>query len=410
MEEIQKLYNIGENIICKFEIEVKKGTKYGSGFFFEIDDDLNISIKKALFTYNHVLPEKILKEINYLEFKYEGDLEIIKIENSKIYSKEIINDTSYSNTYERKIFTDKNLDYTCIELLENDDIFRKLESTKLFTMKKNISIENLKNSNIFILQFPQGDDLSFSMGEIDSIQDSIIGHTASTEGGSSGSPIISRSNIYSILGIHFGGSEKLNINCAHLMKNILEDIKRQYNYKVNDLKINKKTLNDHTNYVNNIIVLNDGRLCSCSSDQKMIIYNKNYEIDLTIKDNCNIYYHSQLSNNDLISCCKDNTLKIYNLYNVNQYSLIQTLKSHEKPVLKVIEVNDKLISCAFDKTVKIWEKDLSNIYFCSKTLYLCNYNNSRLNVLKTNDQKFVCSISERHCLKFFFLLLIILRK
>ena len=93
------------------------------------------------------------------------------------------------------------------------------------------------------------------------------------------------------------------------MKYILEDIKRKYYYKINDLKINKKTLNVHTNYVNNIIVLNDGRLCSCSSDQKMIIYNKNYEIDLTIKDNCNIYYHSQLNNNDLISCCKDNTLK-----------------------------------------------------------------------------------------------------
>ena len=48
LEEIQKLYNIGENIICKFEIEVKKGIKYGTGFFFEIDDELNIPIKKAL--------------------------------------------------------------------------------------------------------------------------------------------------------------------------------------------------------------------------------------------------------------------------------------------------------------------------------------------------------------------------
>ena len=104
------------------------------------------------------------------------------------------------------------------------------------------------------------------MGQITNINDSIISYSASTDGGSSGSPIISRKNFYNVIGVHYAGIEKLNENQAHIMEIVLYDIKKKYNYKHSTLSKNSKILKAHSNYVNNIIILKDGRLCSCSSD------------------------------------------------------------------------------------------------------------------------------------------------
>ena len=275
----------------------------------------------------------------------------------------------------------------------------KLKTFNLFNMKKNFSIKNLKHTDIFILQYPKGNELSFSLGQITIIDDELIKHSASTDGGSSGSPIISRQNIYNVIGVHYGGNEKGNR--AHTISIILKDIKDKYKYKCNTLTNNIKIINKHSSYVNNIIILKDGRLCSCSSDQKIIIYNKYYESEITIEDNANIYYHNQLLNGNIISCCKNNTLKIYELNNKN-YKLVQTLKGHNRSILKVIEINNKLISCAWDKTIKIWEKDDENDnYNCIKTLFICNNDDIRINILKINSYKIVASSNEGKCIKFF---------
>ena len=129
-----------------------------------------------------------------------------------------------TNVNKRKIITDSTLDYTCIELLD-DDFENK---TELFNIYK----DKLKNyKDIFILQYPQGQDiLSYSLGQILNIQNSNIYHSASTEGGSSGSPILNRGDL-SVIGINNGGINGFNF--AHDMKYILEDIK----YKI--LNINK---------------------------------------------------------------------------------------------------------------------------------------------------------------------------
>ena len=404
LNEIQNLYN-RDYSMCKFELPVNDKIWFGSGFFFEIDSELGIPFKKCLFSCNHVLKEnEILRRKNYLEFKYKGNTEEINISNSIIYSKKIQDFSNLNTSNQRKIFTDEELDYTCIELLENDGIFQKLQSVSLFKMSKNYSDENTKNSEIFVLQYPKGEELSFSLGQVSSIYNSLIKHSASTEGGSSGSPIISRQNINNVIGIHFLGETNLNANYAHSMESILNDIKHKYYYKINTLTNNIKSLNNHSSYVNNIIILKDGRLCSCSSDQKIIIYNKNFEIDATIKDNANIYYHSQLSNYDIISCCKDNTLKIYSIYG---YNLIYVLRGHNMPVLKMIEVKGKIISSAWDKTIKVWEKDEGDTYICTKTMQICNYDNMRINLIRVNSYKIAVTSSEANLVSFYSIMMIL---
>jgi len=93
----------------------------------------------------------------------------------------------------------------------------------------------LKDNDIFILQFPKVNDLSFSFsyGKILSLKDNEIKHTASTDIGSSGSTIIRRSKENYIIGLHYGGYEnnknEYKFNLATSFDFILDNIKQQNN-------------------------------------------------------------------------------------------------------------------------------------------------------------------------------------
>ena len=143
----------------------------------------------------------------------------------------------------RRVFTSEELDYTCVEIFEKDNIFNNNEIEKLFKIDQNILEENSsKNNNIdiFILQYPKGNEISLSSGKIKSILGNEIYHTATTIEGSSGSPIIIRDN-YSIIGLHFGSkiSEKkkglMDFNLGTNIIGIINDIK-------NNISKNQKKL------------------------------------------------------------------------------------------------------------------------------------------------------------------------
>ena len=114
--EIDELYSY-EPALCKLKFEVlKNGEKikaFGTGFFCEIHDK-NIPFNKALFTNNHILNKNRIKIDKQIEFECNGQQNIIKM------------------TKDRKVFTNKDLDYTCIELLDTDNI------NKFFSIDKTI--------------------------------------------------------------------------------------------------------------------------------------------------------------------------------------------------------------------------------------------------------------------------------
>ena len=213
------------NILAK-EIsmcKIRNENKIGTGFFCRINID-DIPFKLALFSNNHMLDRNSIKP----------GKEIV-IEHKNISTYKILEITK-----DRRTFTDEELDYTCIEIFEEDKIFKNNEIEQLFKIDHNILEENnssLLNSDIFILQYPEGNEFSFS---IDYIDNKLIKHTASTIGGSSGSPIIKRNN-YSIIGIHFGGKKKENnieyieCNLSTNVLSILNDIK----IRIKNIKLNK---------------------------------------------------------------------------------------------------------------------------------------------------------------------------
>ena len=213
-EEIFDLFKM-EKSMCKISYENMKGeTGKGTGFFCEID--INFPIKYALFTNNHVLNESNLEVGSKIYFEF---LDQKSIQSTSYIKKKII------ITDKRKVFTNKELDYTCIELFQLDGIvdYFKIDP-KLFKYDKN----DLINNDIFILQFPNVNDLSFSYGKILSLKDNKINHSASADEGSSGSPIIKRCQENNLIGLYYGGI-KNKYSLAICFDSILDNIKEQIN-------------------------------------------------------------------------------------------------------------------------------------------------------------------------------------
>ena len=116
------------------------------------------------------------------------------------------------------------MDYTCIEIYESDGIYDFFKIDPI--LFGNIDINDLE---IFVLQYPKGNELSFSYGKILKVKDNKIIHSGSTKGGSSGSPIIRRDNNNYILGLHFGGQEKNNKNYSFNLATIFDSILNHIN-------------------------------------------------------------------------------------------------------------------------------------------------------------------------------------
>ena len=223
-DEILNLFKMEESI-CRIEfekIEENKLKKFnGTGFFCELEG--NFPIKYALFTNNHVLDESNLEINKKINFKY--------FEKS-IFSSPKITDKEITITKDRKTFTNKGLDYTCIEIFEFDGIsnFFNIEPN-IYKFKDSSKSTIFEENDIFILQFYDDNVITYSDGNIIKVIENEIVHHASTEKGSSGSPIIKRGKDNYIIGLH-KATFKDEENCFNLgttFDSILDNIKEQFN-------------------------------------------------------------------------------------------------------------------------------------------------------------------------------------
>ena len=96
---------------------------------------------------------------------------------------------------------------------------------------------------IFLLHYPEGNRMEFSIGLIKNLNDFNIRHTCDSSAGSSGSPIINAIN-FQVIGIHKGGEEGAkNYNFGTLLKETLQDFKNE-NIKDEDIEEDKNKRNE----------------------------------------------------------------------------------------------------------------------------------------------------------------------
>ena len=173
---IDKIKEKGNKFICDILFDI-----LGSGFFCQIpfyNNNINV-----LFTNNHVINKDLLSIGNKIRLIYKQKYKEIEI------------------TENRLIFTDSRnykigLDYTCIQIFKEDG----LNIENIFKIDDS-NISNYNGIKICVLHYPKGDELELTTGYIQNLNNYEIFHSADTDNGSSGSPIISLED-YKVIGIH----------------------------------------------------------------------------------------------------------------------------------------------------------------------------------------------------------------
>ena len=179
--------------------------QYGTGFFTKIkdpkDEDRNM---KVLFTCNHVLNKEFLIQKKEIKLSINSNEKILKLQN-------------------RRIWSNKYLDYTCIEIVKEDNInyFLNIDDNIL---NYNYSIENFNKIGIYVFGIMKNRQLGFDCGFIQKFYNFRIVHNCNTNPGCSGGPIINKNN-NNIIGIHNASGKNKKYNLGIFIKSILSDIK-----------------------------------------------------------------------------------------------------------------------------------------------------------------------------------------
>ena len=265
-DEIFNLFE-KENSMCKIYSKriIDGELKYivGSGFFLLIEDE-SIPFRKCLITNNHILNKDDINENCEIKMEYLNKPKTIKIISNRL------------------VFTNEELDYTCIELLEEDN-FKQFFNINKDILEKGANI--FKDHDIFILQYPGGGPLSFSSGKIIEINGNIMKHNSSTHGGSSGSPIICRKDLL-VLGLHFGSwknkYEQADHNESVPINLVLNDIKKiiNSNYITGEIYIDEKSIDKEILIINSLY--NEEEIkknCLIEINDKNIKFSYSYKFD-----------------------------------------------------------------------------------------------------------------------------------
>ena len=142
-------------------------------------------------------------------------------------------------------------------------------------------------------------------------------------------------------------------------KGINEVIKYFNEYYINNNKQIKKdnvtlfkTITDHTDYVNSLLRLKDGRVASCSDDKTIRIYNpsNDYHCDQVLQRHSTfISSICELIDGTIVSCSNDKSIMIGD-YTINN--------AHNDRINKVITLpNNRIATCSDDQTIKIWKSN-----------------------------------------------------
>lgn len=223
--------------ICK----IKTKNKTGSGFLIKLFKGNNIFF--CLMTNEHIVTKEMIRKKDIISFDY----------NQEKNKKEII--LNHEHRYIKE-FKDMNIDATVIEILPQDNIDKNYFLLPFTDYIYDINM--LKESEIMIIQYPKN-KLYCSFGKIKNINGNEIIHLASTDAGSSGSPIFLKDS-NKVIGIHKGGNSNCSENYGDLIGPIFFYFVRfnQSNMELNKVNINNgELLNER---INGIINYNTGNI------------------------------------------------------------------------------------------------------------------------------------------------------
>ena len=192
--------------VCEICISTNK---FGSGFFCKIPYTQNNNLLlPVLITNNHVLSKNELE--SDLKIKINGETKVISLKG-------------------RKKWTDKTIDFTCIEIKEEEDNIHTFFNLDDNVLDKNYSNDCYLNHHVIIFAINRKDkQIGFSNGVIKKNEESFFEYTCNTFPGCSGGCIVNQIN-NNIIGIHraeIKTSNKKAVNEGIYINNVINYIKQ----------------------------------------------------------------------------------------------------------------------------------------------------------------------------------------
>jgi WD40 repeat protein len=115
-----------------------------------------------------------------------------------------------------------------------------------------------------------------------------------------------------------------------------------------------KTLNEHKNNVNCILIIPNNKFISSSDDKTIKIWDLNsYKCLNTLKNEFYVESLCLISDNQIACGCWNGTINIWNIANSTK---VKSFKAHDSWIacLLLTDLKTNLISCSRDGTIKIW--------------------------------------------------------
>ena len=332
LAKTDKIIQQMKTCICKVY-----GQKIGTGFFCKINYQ-NKTIP-VLMTNYHILSDEYLEKNKFAK---------ISINDEQIF--EVINVEEKSILFSSK---DDKYDIMIIKINEENAKFNYLElDNNLFNANSEYLYEN---KSIYILHYPNGENISVSFGYgIKKLDKYYITHLCSTEFCSSGSPILNLSS-NKVIGIHKGKinnkDKKAKYNIGILLKYPLNEIKEKEN---NEIKIK---INIKDKIVNKEIILLDNSKIKPKNSYKLKLYevnlkepnknNSNQSICKNCKiplDNTNLSLCQNCFKNEILNEVYSSYLEYLNTQNkdvdsINAYITINDFNNEKK----TLDLNNTLI-------------------------------------------------------------------
>lgn len=216
-------YIKGSQAICKIIVDCYEGIfKHrdlkirgicsGTGFFIKFKDpEIPYQFKYFLMTCEHVIQKEIFEQDRFkfnIKYNFEKNSRTFLLDRKERFIKE------YKSDYD--------LDITIVEMKQG-------EIPNILFLEPDYSLNEYNKKQLFgkkiiIHQYPLGLEQSESEGRIVKIYDKIINYTASTENGSSGSPILLEKQ-EGVIGIHFNGRRKFeDYNYGNFIFDVYKDV------------------------------------------------------------------------------------------------------------------------------------------------------------------------------------------
>ena len=362
-QDLYYVYNVCPSV-CKITYLNVKGT----GFLIKLKANNHSFF--CLMTNEHVIKDDIVKRNQKIEVLYDNQEK----------KTEIILDSSERYI---KSFIHLQIDCAIVEILLKDGIDEK------YFLLPNENYENgfkdLIKKEIYIPQFSGGNDLSYSNGLIMNINkenESEFSHTATTNNGSSGSPILLMKT-KEVIGIHKGINIYKSINYRNFIYPIINELKNINNKKQINSKDEQDSNHEYSNYL-----LTD-------------LYDINERIKRSVWKLYRIYGGYSTGFFCLIPSNKDKKIPVFitSCFNIGKEELKNgnKIEIYNNEKLREIEISkDRKIYCGDNKDIditiiEIKPKDKINVFleldesifdennlqreYKNKSVYVCNYLN-----------------------------------